>query len=133
MFDMGRHRLFWVVVCAALLGVGIPTAAQAPKAPAAPEAPAPAPDPLGRESPFGTITGFSTAVHRNDLAVAARYLQRERRSTQQLDDLSHGLSELLDRYFTERLSKLSSASTGDLADGLDPDREAIRLDIRRRA
>jgi MscS family membrane protein len=132
MFDMGRHRLFWIVVCAALVGVGIPTAAQAPKAPkapAAPEAPAPAPDPLGRESPFGTITGFSTAVHRNDLAVATRYLQRERRSTQQLDDLAHDLSDLLDRYFTGRLSKLSSASTGDLADGLDTDREAIRLDI----
>ena len=131
MFDMGRRRrhLFSIMVCACLLGVGIPTAAQIPRKPAAPEAAPVPPDPLGRESPFGTITGFSTAVHRNDLAVADRYLQRAGRSTQQLDDLSRDLSELLDRYFTERLTALSMASTGDLADGFDPDREAIHLDM----
>src|SRR5262245_26303262 len=128
MFDMGRRHLFSLIVCAGLLTVGTPAAAQAPK-PAAPEAPKPAPDPLGRESPFGTITGFSSAVHRHDLPVATRYLQRERRSTQQLEDLSEDLSDLLDRYFTERLSALSTASTGNLADGYDPDREAIHLDM----
>src|SRR5574339_291641 len=123
MFDMGRRHLSSILVCACLLGVGTPAAAQAPRAPAAQDAPPPPSDPLGRESPFGTITGFSAAVHRNDLAVAARYLQRERRSTKQLEDLSKDLSDLLDRYFTGRLSALSTASSGDLADGYDPDRE----------
>jgi MscS family membrane protein len=133
MFDMGRRHLSSILVCACLLGVGTPTAAQAPRAPAAQEAPPPPTDPLGRESPFGTITGFSAAVHRNDLAVAARYLQRERRSTQQLEGLSKDLSDLLDRYFTERLSALSMTSTGNLADGYDPDREAIHLDMEGRS
>jgi len=129
MFGMGRRHLFSITVCACLLGVAVPTAAQVPKAPGKEEAPAPPPDPLGRETPFGTITGFSTAVQRNDLAVATRYLQRERRSPQQLEDLANDLSDLLDRYLTERLSSKTMASTGDLADGLDPDREAIHLDM----
>ena len=129
MFDVrGRHSLS-VVVCAWLLGICTPLAAQAPRAPAPADSPPPASDPLGRDSPFGTITGFSSAIHRNDVAVATRYLQRERRSTRQLEELAGDLSDLLDRYFTGRLSVLSMAPTGDLADGLDPDREAIRLDI----
>jgi MscS family membrane protein len=129
MFDVRRRHTLSVVVCAWLLGICTPLTAQAPRAPAPADSPPPAADPLGRDSPFGTITGFSGAVHRNDVAVATRYLQRERRSTQQLEDLAGDLSDLLDRYFTGRLSVLSMAPTGDLADGLDPDREAIRLDI----
>ena len=129
MFDIARRHLLPVVVCVWLLSVCTPSAAQAPRAPAPADSPPPATDPLGRDSPFGTITGFSTAVHRNDLAVASRYLQRERRGPQQLEDLARDLSDLLDRYFTDRLSALSMAPTGDLADGLDPDREGIRLVI----
>ena len=129
MFDIGRRRHLPVVVCLWLLSVCTPAAAQAPRAPAPAEPPPPATDPLGRDSPFGTITGFSSAVHRNDFAVAARYMQRERRGPQQLQDLGRDLSDLLDRYFTERLTALSMEPTGNLADGLDPDREGIHLVI----
>ena len=128
MFDIGRRRHLPVVVCLWLLSVCTP-AAQSPRAPAPAEPPPPATDPLGRDSPFGTITGFSSAVHRNDFAVAARYMQRERRGPQQLQDLGRDLSDLLDRYFTERLTALSMEPTGNLADGLDPDREGIHLVI----
>ena len=129
MFDIGRRRHLPVVVCLWLLSVCTPAAAQAPRAPAPADAPPPATDPLGRDSPFGTITGFSSAVHRNDWPVAARYMQRERRGPQQLEDLARDLSDLLDRYFTERLTALSMEPTGNLADGLDPDREGIHLVI----
>ena len=129
MFDIGRRHHLPVVVCVWLLSVCTPSSAQAPRAPAPADSPAPATDPLGRDSPFGTITGFSTAVHRNDFAVASRYMQRERRGPQQLEDLARDLSDLLDRYFTERLRALSMEPTGNLADGLDPDREGIHLVI----
>lgn len=129
MFDIGRrHHLAVVVLVACLLGTCM-LSAQAPGAPGD-KAPPPAPaDPLGRRSPFGTITGFSSAVHRHELNVAARYLQAGGRSPQQLENLAEDLSELLDRYFTERLTALSNAPTGDLADGLDADREPIHLVI----
>jgi MscS family membrane protein len=130
MFDIGHRRHLAVVVfCAWLLGIAATVSAQVPAAPAA-SAPAPAPvDPLGRESPFGTITGFSSAVHREDFNVAARYLQAGARGPQQLENLARELSELLDRYYTDRLSALSTLPTGDLADGFDPDREPIHLVI----
>jgi MscS family membrane protein len=124
-----RHHLAVVVVCAWLLGIGTTLSAQVPAAPAQ-TAPPPAPtDALGRQSPFGTITGFSSAVHRKELSVASRYLQAGGRSPQQLESLAQDLSELLDRYFTERLTALSTVPTGDLADGLAPDRERIHLVI----
>jgi MscS family membrane protein len=130
MFDNGRrHHLAVVALLACLLGICTTLSAQVPGVPAQ-KAPLPAPaDPLGRQSPFGTITGFSSAVHRHELNVAARYLQAGGRSPQQLENLAEDLSELLDRYFTERLTALSSAPTGDLADGLDADREPIHLVI----
>jgi MscS family membrane protein len=106
--------------------------AQVPAAPSAtpPKTPPPAPsDPLGRDSPFGTLTGFSSAVHRNEFPVAARYLQAGGRDPKQLEELSRELSDLIDRYFTERQTSLSNAATGDLADGLEPNRERISLEI----
>jgi MscS family membrane protein len=130
MFDIGRRpHIAVVVVVVWLLGICPTLSAQVPVAPAQ-KAPPPAPaDPLGRQSPFGAITGFSSAVHRHELNLAARYLQAGGRSPQQLENLAQDLSELLDRYFTERLTAVSTAPTGDLADGLDADREPIHLVI----
>src|SRR4030095_12979525 len=129
MFDIGPRRHLPVVVCVWLLSVCTPSAAQSPRASAPADSPPRAADPLGRDSPFGTITGFSSAVHKDDFAVAARYMQRERRGPQQLEDLARDLSDLLDRYFTERLTTLSMEPAGNLADGLDPEREGIHLVI----
>jgi len=130
MFEIGRRpHLSAAVLCVCLFGICGTVFAQVPVAPAQ-KAPPPAPaDPLGRQSPFGTITGFSSAVHRHELNVAARYLQAGGRSPQQLESLAEDLSELLDRYFTERLTALSTSPAGDLADGFDANREPIHLVI----
>ena len=127
MFDIDRRHRLAVVVCAWLLGLCLPLAAQAPGTTPPPASPPAPTDPLGRESPFGTITGFSSAVRREDFPVAARYLQTSGRSPQQLEGLARDLSDLLDRYFTDRLSSLSRVPAGDLADGLEPNRERIVL------
>jgi MscS family membrane protein len=112
-----------------LFGIGTPLSAQTPAKPAQ-QAPASAPsDPLGRDTPFGTITGFRTAVGHNDFAVAARYLQTGGRSPRQVETIARDLSDLLDRYFTERLTSLSMEPAGDLADGLDINRERVPLVI----
>jgi hypothetical protein len=73
MFDMGRRHLSSILVCACLLGVGTPTAAQAPRAPAAQEAPPPPTDPLGRESHSGRSPGsaprFIETIWRSPRAI----------------------------------------------------------------
>ena len=124
----GRHRLA-VVVCGMLLGACSSVAAQTPSLPAPSASPPAVQDPLERETPFGTITGFSSAVHRGDLAVAVRYLQAGRRSSRQLETLATDLCDVLDRYFTKSLTSISMQSAGDIADGLEPNRERIPLTI----
>lgn len=109
----------------ALLSAQIPGVLSPPPASAS----VAAPDPLGRDTPFGTVTGFSRAVHRNDLTLAVRYLQAGGRGAQQLEDVSRDLSDLIDRYFTQSLTNLSMVPTGDFADGLDPNRERLLLKI----
>ena len=121
-----RRNLCAAVCAVCLLGVGTPSSAQAPATPAE-KAPPVATDPLGRDTPFGTITGFRSAVGRDDFAVAARYLQTAGRGPRQVESIARDLSELLDRYLTERLTSFSRVPAGDLADGLDVNRERIRL------
>jgi MscS family membrane protein len=131
MFDIDRRHHFAVAVCACLLGVCAPLSAQTPgaPAPASTASPPSPPDPLGRGTPFGTITGFSTAAGRSEFQVAGRYLQTDGLGAKQVEDLARDLSELLDRYFTGRLTALSMQPAGDLADGLEPNRERITLNI----
>jgi MscS family membrane protein len=129
MLDIHRRNHFSAIVGVWLLAIGVPASAQTPPAPTAAAAPPAAADPLGRDSPFGTVTGFRTAVGRDDFTVAARYMQTERRGPQQIESLARDLSDLLDRYFTQRLTSVSHAPAGDLADGLDPNRERILLEI----
>lgn len=125
---LGPRRLA-LIVCALFLAMSGQAAAQLPGL-ASQGAPPPAPsDPLGRESPAGTVTGFSTAVHREDFAVAARFLQAGARSAREIENLSRDLSVLLDRYFIQPLPSLSRAAAGSLTDGLDGDRERIPLTI----
>ena len=68
------------------------------------------------------MTGFSSAVHRKDYALAGRYLQTTGRGGGDLEQLAADLSTLLDRYFTQPLSSVSRAPAGILTDGLDPGR-----------
>jgi MscS family membrane protein len=128
--DWPRHVA--LVLCGLFLVVDTSISAQAPATPATPSPGASTPavrDALGRDSPFSTIARFSTAARRGDFAVAAQYLQARGRSSQQVEALARDLSNLIDRYFTEPLTSLSRAPTGDLADGLAADRERLPLVI----
>src|SRR5688572_21578882 len=125
MFDIDRRHRLAIAVCAWLLTMCLPVSAQTPP----PSTAAPPADPLGRETPFGTVTGFSSAVGRDDFALAGSYFQTSGRSPKQVETLARDLSELLDRYFTERLRALSREPSGDLTDGLEPNRERIELEI----
>lgn len=127
-----RHAVVRVRICSAfLVGACALLSAQVPGALSPPAAPAPvaAADPLGRDTPFGTVTGFSRAVRRDDFTLAARYLQPGGRSAEQAEDLSRDLNDLIERYFTQAITSLSLAPTGDFGDGLDPDRERLLLTI----
>ena len=70
-----------------LVVLGISVSAQVPGTSSGSSAPA-ATDPLGRDTPFGTVTHFSAAVHRGDMGVAARFLQVNGRSAEQIADLA---------------------------------------------
>jgi MscS family membrane protein len=120
----------WTLACVLLLIVS-PAAAQ-PGATQHPEPPAasPAPvDPLGRETPLGTITGFTSAVHREDFVAAAAFMQLTPEQDADAPDLARDLSALLDRYFTDPIKALSSSPSGTLGDGLPLDRDRLPLTI----
>jgi MscS family membrane protein len=122
----GRHC---AAVCTLLLVLSTTTSAQVSGAPTPGKAATAARDPLGRDSPFGTVTSFSTAAQRGELALAAQFLQAGGRSEQQLETLARELNDLLDRYYTQPLNAMSRSASGDLADGLAPDRERLPLVI----
>jgi MscS family membrane protein len=104
-------------------------AAQTPSKPQESPQPPPAADPLGRETPRGTVTGFNVAVHRNDLTLAARYLDLRGRQPRTAESLARDLNDLIDRYFIDSLASLASTPAGMLDDGLPPDRERLMLTI----
>jgi len=82
-----------------------------------------APDALGRETPRGTIIGFTSAVRRGDFVVAQGYMQLTPRQRGSAETLARDLAELLDRYYTRRVTELSDLPTGVAGDGLPLDRE----------
>src|SRR5262245_39419953 len=118
-----RTVAFWLLLgCAAsILGAQTPQPASPPQTATV--------DPLGRSTPLGTLTGVSAAVHTGDLASAAQYLQAGGRSARQAENLAHDLKDLLDRYFIDALTTVSSEPMGALDDGLPPDRERFTLHV----
>ena len=88
-----------------------------------------APDPLGRETPRGTIIGFTSAVRRGDFVVAQGYMQLTPRQRRSAETLARDLAELLDRYYTRRVTELSDLPTGVAGDGLPLDRERVELSL----
>ena len=118
-------RVLAAVVC--LIGWVAQGGVARAQTPAPAPSQAPSEDPLGRDSPFGTVTGFSRAVHSGDFAVASRYLQLRGRQAESAEALARDLNALLDRYYTQPLTRLSSSPAGNQKDGLDPDHEQISL------
>ena len=120
-------RILW---CALTLGLAGAAWAQAPiPQPAPTPPPQTSPDPLDRQTPAGTVRGFNGAARQGEFVLAARYLQGDNRSAQNVEALARDLNELLDRYFTQRLTTLSDEPTGILDDGLPPSRERLMLTI----
>jgi MscS family membrane protein len=122
----GKVVLFSVVFLAA---AGHPLRAQVPglSPQATPPPQAPGADVLGRDTPFGTVTGFNRAVHRGDFTQAARYLQLMGRQVISAEELARDLNALLDRYYTQPLTRISSEPLGNQEDGLPPDQDQLSL------
>src|SRR5262249_41566238 len=82
-------------------------------------------DPLGRSTPRGTFTGFIRAVRRDDFVSAARFMQVTAKQKPNTEPLARELSQLMDRYFTEALTRISDSPEGEVDDGLPLDRERL--------
>ena len=112
--------LIWLAVQAAGQVVKL-TSSQA-QTPAAQEKAA---DPLGRSTPRDAFTGFVRAVHRDDFVSAARFMQVTAKQKPNTEVLARELSQLMDRYFAESLTRISNSPAGDVEDGLPLDRERL--------
>jgi MscS family membrane protein len=82
-------------------------------------------DPLGRTTPRKSIVAFIRAVDREDFVSAARYMQVTASQRRNTEMLARELKTLLDRFFSQAVTSISSAPEGALDDGLPLDREAI--------
>jgi MscS family membrane protein len=122
--------LIWVA--ALLIAFSVEAAAQTPQDKTAPQATAPAlppSDPFGRDTPRGTIAGFNQAVHREDFATAARYLQLTAAQRRNVERLSRDLTYLIDRYFARPLSALSDQPEGTPDDEQPRERDRAELTV----
>ncbi len=136
---VAARRATWLWTAALLLALalpGLPAAAQTrteTRTPTETAAAAPAggqsTDPLGRETPRGTIAGFNLAVHREDFGTATQYLQLSEDRRRSSERLARDLADLIDRYYIEPITALSSDPAGDASDGLPLDRERVVLAI----
>jgi MscS family membrane protein len=114
-----------------VLGLALPAIAQIPGASSSQTSPPAeqAVDPLGRDTPSGTILGFNLAVRRGDLVSAAQYMQLTPSQRGNAEALARQLNELVDRYFAQPITALSTSRSGTANDGLPLDRERIELTI----
>ena len=114
-----------------LLAISFPAFAQVPGASSTQSAPPAeqAADPLGRDTPSGTILGFNMAVRRGDFVSAKLYMQIAPAQRGAADTLARELNELIDRYFAQPMSALSTARSGHANDGLPLDRERVALTV----
>ena len=108
------------------LVLALPVAAQIPGVPGEKASTAQTTeDPFGRESPRATIMAFTRAVHRDELAVAANYLQLTPSQAASAPSLARGLTALMDRYFSQPVISISGSPEGVVDDGLPLDRERL--------
>lgn len=77
-------------------------------------------------SPRAALQGFLAAAHANDLARASEYLDlSDPSATRRATELARRLSSVLDSRLRIDLERISPFASGDSADGLPRDREAI--------
>jgi MscS family membrane protein len=97
-------------------------------APAEETSAAPSVDLFGRTTPRGTVTGLLSALGDGDYARAGNYFQLAGRETpdEQGADLARRLQAVLDQGGTlAPFAALSNEPSGNIADGLAPEREVV--------
>jgi len=83
-------------------------------------------DPLRRDTPRGAFMGFVDAIQRDDLALAADYLQWPRqRMPIGREEAANQLRFVLNHGFEGNLDRLSRDPAGAANDGLPADRERV--------
>ncbi|HYI96330.1 MAG TPA: mechanosensitive ion channel domain-containing protein, partial [Bryobacteraceae bacterium] len=82
-----------------------------------------------RDTPRGTLLGFLEASGGGDYRRAASFLniRKDHRRSTSPEELAQELKRVLDRKLAQDLSKISSATEGDLTDGLEPNLELIGI------
>jgi MscS family membrane protein len=86
-------------------------------------------DPLHRETPRSAIYAFLEACHADNFLRASQYLDLSKISASERavegPELARELGELLDRNPSFEVTRLSNNPEGDLADGLNPNRDTL--------
>ena len=82
------------------------------------------PDTLGRDTPRGTVLGFLAAARAGQDDVASQYLNTQL-SGKAAAALAHQLFVVLDARLPARLTQLSEAPEGSLANPLAPNQELV--------
>jgi MscS family membrane protein len=95
-----------------------------PKAATAEAPPKPPEDTLGRGTPRGTVLGFLSAARKDNVELAALYLNTSLRGAA-AQDLAHQLFVVIDRRLPARLNQISDKPEGSLADPLKPDEDLV--------
>jgi MscS family membrane protein len=129
-----RYASILSAICKAVLLITLLQASSAAQRPytrpaqASPPAAALA-DPLGRTTPIGTVAGFTSAVRHGNVETAAQYLQLTPAQRPDAEALARDLAALIERFFTQPITALSSQPEGSRDDTLPPDRDRLVLSI----
>ena len=81
-------------------------------------------DTLGRTTPRGTVLGFLAAARKDNLAIAALYLNTPLRGAA-AEELARQLALVLDRRLPARLNELSDLPEGSLPNPTLPDQDLV--------
>lgn len=129
-----RYASILSAICKAVLLATLLQASSAAQRPytrpaqASPPSPALA-DPLGRTTPIGTVAGFTAAVRHGNVETAAEYLQLTPAQRPDAEALARDLAALIERFFMQPITALSSLPEGSRDDTLPPDRDRLALSI----
>jgi MscS family membrane protein len=95
-----------------------------PKPAATQEPPGPPEDAIGRSTPRGTVVGFLNASRKDEMDIAALYLDTPQHGTE-ATALARQLAAALNRYLPARLNEISDKPEGSVQDPRRPNEELI--------